>query len=87
MAPQDDVPFIVIYPAKVHSKGMRACRPAFSTRRKEVKRKNRAYRMVLIIDGNSEHVLILMVTQNMLRTQWRKIGLFGEKKNAICDCF
>ena len=31
--------------------------------------------MVLRLDGNSEHVA----------QGWKKIGLFGEKKNPICD--
>ena len=32
--------------------------------------------MVPILDGNPDHVA----------HAWRKIGLFGEKKNPICDC-
>jgi len=34
--------------------------------------------MVLILAGNSEHIVNVHA--------WRKIGLFGEKKNPICDC-
>ena len=33
--------------------------------------------MVLILDGNSEHVA----------HAWKKIGHFGEEKNPICDQF
>ena len=30
--------------------------------------------------------LVLMVTQDMLRTRERKKGSFSEKKNPFCDC-
>ena len=38
---------------------------------------NRSSYSARMVDGNSEHVA----------QAWRKIDLFEEKKNTICDCF